>query len=148
MAIKLTQSARPVSWLRTMQKSVPSTLGAVVMKGASRWLEAGARLLGASVAARASAALRGRWRGVKRFMGVLLGWMGWTGGAARGPTPVVALGLSFLDFNPAASGDHCIESILRVCAVPATAPVALAVAALMVMVFSAGVSRRKGRPVN
>jgi hypothetical protein len=131
-----------------MQKSVPSTLGAVVMKGASRWLEAGARLLGASVAARASAALRGRWRGVKRFMGVLLGWMGWTGGAARGPTPVVAFGLSFLDFNPAASGDNCIESILRVCAVPAPAPGALAVAALMAMVFSAGVSPRKGRPVN
>jgi hypothetical protein len=79
-------------------------------------------------------------------MGVLLGWMGWSGGAARGPTPVVVFGLSFPDFNPAASGDHCTESILRVCAVPAPAPVALAVAALRAMSSApASAAARAGR---
>jgi hypothetical protein len=57
-------------------------------------------------------------------------------------------GLSFLDFNPAASGDNYVESGLLVFAVPTPATGALVVAALVAMVFSARVSRRKGTPVN
>jgi hypothetical protein len=57
-------------------------------------------------------------------------------------------GLSFLDFDPRASGDNYSESGLLVFAVPAPATGALAVVGLLAMVFSARVSRRKGRPVN
>lgn len=57
-------------------------------------------------------------------------------------------GLSFLDFDPRASGDNYGESGLLLFTVPAPATGALVLAALGLMVFSRRVSPGKGRPVN